>query len=522
MRKKVIVIGSGFGGIGAAIRLAAAGYEVSIFEKRDRIGGRAYQYQIDGYTFDGGPTVITAPFMFDELFALAGRQREDYFQLEPLDPFYRIFHPQGGHFDYFHQPDQMLAEVERWSPQDVDGYRRLMRHIAQIFEVLHPYTYLPVSDVKTMSRLMPEIIRLAGFLGVHDFASLYLKNPFLRQVFSFHPLLVGGNPYSTPALYTLIAQFERQWGVHYAMGGTGSIVRALGCLFEELGGQIHLNAEVDEITCQGRSVTGIRMRDGTHHKADVIVCNGDVAHTYRYLIPSQARRKNTNGHIDRMKYSMSLFVLYFGTRRRYTDTQLLHHNLIINQDYNHLMRDIFANRPLREDFALYMHMPSRTDRSVAPQDGETFYVLAPVPNLSKETDWNALAPLYRERILGFLEAGYLPGLRENLGAVHHIDPFHFRDTLNSYRGAAFSVLPSLTQLGWFRPHNRSEDLDNLYFVGAGTHPGAGVPAVLASGKIAADLITAAEPAPVSGPLPAATPKRARSWLPFKPGKQPGP
>jgi phytoene desaturase len=506
MRKKIIVIGSGFGALGAAIRLAASGNDVEIFEKRDGIGGRAYQYEVDGFKFDGGPTVLTAPYMFDELFELAGKSREDHIDLIPLDPFYRIFHAKGGHFDYRRTPEDTLVEIERWSAADKTGYLRLTEHIRQIFNALHPYTEKPLSDLPEMLRMFPTVMRLLGFVGVHDFASFYLKHPFLRQVFSFHPLLVGGSPYGTPSLYTLVAQFERQWGVHYARGGTGAVVKALGELFESLGGRIHCNAEVAEIVIEdgpggrrpfgkaGHKVSGIRMADGTLHTADAVVCNGDVAFAYRYLIPSHYRRKYTNGHINRMQYSMSLFVLYFGTKRSYNESTLLHHNLILNDDYRGLMGDIFAGKPVREDFALYLHMPSRTDPSVAPPGCGSFYVLSPVPNLSSATDWNKMAPLYKERILAYLEEHYLPGLRQNLAATHYIDPLHFRHTLNSYRGAAFSVLPSLLQLGWFRPHNRSEEFDNLYFVGAGTHPGAGVPAVLASGKIAAELINASAPA----------------------------
>jgi phytoene desaturase len=494
MRKRIIVIGSGFGGLSAAIRLAAQGYEVDVFEKRDQIGGRAYQYEINGFKFDGGPTVLTAPFLFDELFALAGKRREDMIQLVPLDPFYRIFNDQGRHFDYHRSVEENSAEIERWSPADQSGYERMTRHIREIFNALYPYTYKPFHKLSDMVAMMPTIIRLLGMLDTHTFASAYIRSPFLRQVFSFHPLLVGGNPFGTPSLYTLIAQFEREWGVHYAIGGTGAIVRALGQIFEELGGHIHLNAEVAEILVEGRRATGIRMKDGTVHQAHALVSNGDIASTYRYLIPSRYRRKYTDRRIDHMQYSMSLFVTYFGTKRRYLDSPLMHHNLILNASYRDLMHDVFANRPLRDDFALYLHMPSRTDPTISPQDCESFYVLSPVPNLASPTDWIKQGPIYRERILAYLEQNYLPDLRENIVALHTIDPLHFRDTLNSYRGAAFSVLPSLLQLGWFRPHNHSEELSNLYFAGAGTHPGAGVPAVIASGKIAAEMIAANEPA----------------------------
>jgi len=308
--------------------------------------------------------------MFDDLFALSGKRREDYFQLVPLNPFYRIFDDQGRHFDYHRSVEANLAEIERWSPADRPGYERMTRHIREIFNVLHPYTYKPLNNLTTMLSLMPHIMRLLGMLDTHTFASAYVRSSFLRQVFSFHPLLVGGNPFGTPSLYTLIAQFEREWGVHYAIGGTGAIVQAIGKLLEELGGRIHLNAEVAEILVEGRRTTGIRMQDGTIHKAHAVVSNGDVASTYRYLIPSRYRRKYTDRKIDSMQYSMSLFVLYFGTKPRYTDSPLMHHNLILNADYRALMRDIFANRPVRDDFALYLHMPSRTDASISPEGCE--------------------------------------------------------------------------------------------------------------------------------------------------------
>lgn len=339
-----------------------------------------------------------------------------------------------------------------------------------------------------MLKIMPDVIRLRAFLGAHRFASQYIKDPFLRRVASFHPLLVGGNPFDTPSIYTLIVQFERQWGVHYAIGGTGAIVRALGRLFNELGGKIHLNNEVDEILVHERRVTGIRLANGEQHNADVVISNGDVAFTYRYLIPEQYRKKYTNRRIDRLKYSMSLFVIYFGTKRRYLDSQLHHHNIITNQRYRDLLREIFSNAPLPEDFSLYLHMPTITDESIAPPGCESFYVLSPVPTLASGTDWSKMARPYRDKILQFLEDHYLPDLQANIIAEHYIDPLHFQSTLNSYQGAAFSVRPSLLQSAWLRPHNRSEEFENLYFVGAGTHPGAGVPAVLASGKIAANLI----------------------------------
>lgn len=488
MQKKIIVIGSGFGGLGAANRLAAKGHDVTIFEKRDRLGGRGYQYEINGFKFDGGPTVITAPYMFDEIFTAAGRRREDYFTLVTLDPFYRIFDPDGNHFDYRRSVEDTLAEIDRFNPADKEGYLKFVSQARAIFERFHPYTDQSFMTLGDMLKIMPDVIRLQAFLSTHMTVARYVKDPFLRQVFSFHPLLVGGNPFDTPSIYTLIVQFERQYGVHYAVGGTGAIVDGLGRLFQEQGGNVHFNAEVAEILVEDRRVKGVRLADGTIHNADIVVSNGDVAFTYRHLIPEQQRRKYTNRRIERMKYSMSLFVIYFGTKRRYLDSRLAHHNIMINQRYKGLLSDVFGGASLPEDFALYLHMPTKTDPSIAPEGCESFYVLSLVPTLDGGTDWTKVARPYRDAIMQFLEDNYLPDLQANIIAEHYIDPLHFQNTLNSYKGAAFAVKPSLLQSAYFRPHNQSEEFENLYFVGAGTHPGAGVPAVLSSGKIAAELI----------------------------------
>jgi phytoene desaturase len=487
---KVIVVGSGFGGLSAAIRLAAQGHQVEIFEKRDKLGGRAYQYEINGFKFDGGPTVITAPQMFDELFELVGRKRENYVQFVPLNPFYRIFNHEGKHFDYYRDTEDALKEIERWSPGDVNGFKKFVAHTKKIFERFTPATDQPFLHLTDMFKIAPDMIRLQAFISTYRFVSKFLKSEFLRRVFSFHPLLVGGNPFDTPSIYTLVVQFEKQWGVHYAMGGTGALVEALGKLFREIGGKVYLNANVKEIVIENRKATGIRLADGTYHKADLVVSNADPAFTYKYMIPAAERKQYTDERIDQIKYSMSLFVIYFGTKKQYRhNSNLRHHNIILNERYRDLLTDIFgAKVGLPDDFSLYLHMPSMTDPSVAPEGHESFYVLSPVPTLDADVDWTTMAETYKDRILQFLEENYLPELRENIVAEHYIDPLHFRDVLNSYKGAAFSVRPTLFQAGWMRPHNRSEEFDNLYFVGAGTHPGAGVPAVLSSGKIAADLI----------------------------------
>ena len=490
MSKKIIIIGSGFGGLGAAVRLAARGHQVEIYEKRDKLGGRAYVYDINGFKFDGGPTVITAPFMFDDLFALAGRKREDFIDFVPVNPFYRIFNHDARQFDYNNDSEFILKEIEHWSPSDKEGYQKLIATTKPIFEKgfieLADKPFLHVSD---MLKVAPDLVRLQSYKSVYQYVAQFVKDPFLRMVFTFHPLLVGGNPFETTSIYAMIHYLERHWGVFYAMGGTGAIVNALGKLFTELGGKIHLNAAVEEILVgDDRKVTGIRLQDGSTHLADDIVSNADVAWTYRNLIPARYRKVNTNAHYDRLRYSMSLFVIYFGTKRRYLDSRLAHHNIILGPRYRGLLNDIFHKKVLAEDFSLYLHMPTITDPTIAPEGCKSFYVLSPVPHLESNVDWRVMAPIYKDKILAFIEENYLPDLRENIIAEYTIDPLHFEGVLNSFRGAAFSVEPILTQSAWFRPHNRSEDFDNLYFVGAGTHPGAGLPGVLSSSIIAENLI----------------------------------
>ncbi|MEZ4710951.1 MAG: phytoene desaturase [Caldilineaceae bacterium] len=496
MRKKIVVIGSGFGGLAAAIRLAVMGHEVALFEKRDKLGGRAYVYDINGFQFDGGPTVITAPFMFDDLFTLANRRRADYITFVPCNPFYRIFDHQGRHFDYNADETFTLEQIQQWNSADQEGYLRFIATTKAIFEKgfveLADKPFLSFMD---MVKVAPDLIKLQSYLSVYRYVSQFIQNDFLRRCFSFHPLLVGGNPFDSPSIYAMIHYLEREWGIHYALGGTGAIVAAMGKLFEELGGKIHLNAEVAEILVEGRQVAGIRLVDGAIERADIVVSNADVAFTYQKLIPARHRRTYTDRKLARMKYSMSLFVIYFGTRRLYRDQGLAHHNIILGQRYKELLNDIFNKQHLADDFSLYLHMPTLTDPSIAPPGCEAFYVLAPVPHLGADVDWTEMAQPYCDAILDFLESNYLPDLRANLIAQHYIDPLHFQDTLNSYLGSAFSFQPIFTQSAWFRPHNRSEEFDNLYFVGAGTHPGAGLPGVLSSAKIAADLIGQAQPMP---------------------------
>lgn len=486
---RIIVIGSGFGGLGAAIRLAAKGHEVEVFEKRDKLGGRAYVYEQNGFKFDGGPTVITAPFMFDDIWSAAGRRREDYIEFKPLSPFYRIYDKDGKAFDYNDDEAFTLRQIEKWNPADKEGYRRFIGTTKAIFQKgfveLADKPFLHFTD---MLKVAPDLIKMQSYLSVYRYVSQFIQDDFLRRCFSFHPLLIGGNPFDAPSIYAMIHYLEREWGVHYAMGGTGALVAAMGRLMDELGVKVHLNAEVAEIMTSGRRALGVRLADGTEHRADHVVSNADVAWTYRYLIPAAARQKYSDRKIDSMKYSMSLFVIYFGTKKRYLDSGLAHHNIILGDRYRELLDDIFRRKHVAQDFSLYLHMPTITDPSIAPEGCENFYVLSPVPHLDSGTDWTQHAKPYRDAIMQFLEQNYLPGLQENIVAEHHIDPLHFQNTLNSYKGAAFSIQPILMQSAWFRPHNRSEDFDNLYFVGAGTHPGAGLPGVLSSSIIVENLI----------------------------------
>ena len=501
MREKVIIIGSGFGGLGAAARLAAQGFQVEIFDKQDKPGGRAYVFEQNGFKFDGGPTVITAPFMFDDLFALAGKKREDYVDFKPLDPFYRIFDSTGRSFNYNDDPDFIAQQIAEWSPDDVEGYRRFMDSTKAIFQKgfveLADKPFLNFGD---MLKVAPDLIKLQSYKSVYKYVSQFINNEFLRRCFSFHPLLIGGNPFDSSSIYAMIHYLEREWGIHYAMGGTGALVNGLVQLIEELNGRIHLNSEVAEIITNGKRTTGIRLADGTVHDADHVISNADVAWTNLNLLPKKGRGlRNSDFRWNKLtKYSMSLVVIYFGTKKQYRhDGLLAHHNIILGERYKGLLTDIFKEKILPEDFSLYLHMPTLTDPSIAPEGHEGFYVLSPVPHLGSGTDWAQAAKPYRDSIMQFLEDNYLPGLQENLVSEHMIDPRHFEQQLNSTMGAAFSIEPVLTQSAWFRPHNRSEDFENLYYVGAGTHPGAGLPGVLSSAKIVEDLITG-----VSEPQPA--------------------
>lgn len=486
---KIVVVGSGFGGLSAAIRLQAQGHQVTIVEKRDRPGGRAYVYEQDGFTFDGGPTIITAPWLIHELFEVAGRRSADYVSLVPISPYYNVRFEDGSVFRYDGDRASVIEQIRRFNPDDVEGYLRFAASTEEIFRTGFPLIDRPFSTLGDMLRVAPALVRLRSHQSVAAYVNRFIADERLRQVFSFHPLLVGGNPFQSSSIYALIHTLEQKWGVWFAMGGTGALVAGLARLFEELGGELRLSSEVEEIVIGERSgrAEGVRLkRGGEVVAADAVVSNGDVASTYMHLVPSRFRRRNTDRRLARMRYSMSLFVVYFGTDRRYED--VAHHEILMGPRYRGLLDDIFTTKRLASDFSLYLHRPTATDPSLAPPGCDSWYVLSPVPHLGGDTDWRTAAGPYRDAIVRYLEERYLPDLSKHIVSEHRIDPLHFRDTLDSHLGSAFSVEPILAQSAWFRPHNRSEDVPNLYFAGAGTHPGAGLPGVMSSGKIVADLI----------------------------------
>ena len=485
---RIVVIGSGFGGLASGIRLLQQGHQVTMLEKRDKPGGRAYVYLQDGFTFDGGPTIITAPWLLRELFERSGRQMSDYVELVPIDPYYNIRFQDGSVFRYTGRRDEVIEEIRRFAPSDVDGYLRFADATERIFDAGMALIDTPFDRIADMVRVLPALVKLRADRSVATFVNRYIRDPRLRQVFSFHPLLVGGNPFQSTSIYALIHTLEQRWGVWFAMGGTGALVRALVRLFEELGGELRLDTEVRAIAIEPTSglATGVELADGSRVPADAVVSNGDVAQSYMQLVPEGARRKNSDQRLKRLRYSMSLFVIYFGTNRRYED--VAHHEILMGPRYEELLKDIFTRKNLSSDFSLYLHRPTATDASLAPPGCDSFYVLSPVPHLGGSTDWEASARVYRDAIVHYLEQRHLPDLSRHIVTERVIDPRHFRDTLNSYLGSAFSVEPILTQSAWFRPHNRSEDIANLYFAGAGTHPGAGLPGVLSSGKIVAEMI----------------------------------
>jgi phytoene desaturase len=486
-RPHAVVIGSGFGGLAAAIRIGARGYRVTVLERRAVAGGRAGVLRRDGFTFDLGPTIVTAPFLFEELWHLCGRHMADDVTLRPLDPFYCIRFDDGTTFRYCGDPVAMRAEVERFCPADVAGYERFMRLSDTTCRIgFERFGHMPFGSWIDMAKVIPDLLRLRLYRSVHATVARHISDPRLRAAFSFHPLLIGGNPFTTNAIYSLIPALERRWGVHFALGGTGRLVRGLVSLIEGQGGALRYGADVVEITASAGAggqarATGVRLGSGEHVAADLVVSNADAAWTYRHLLPARLRRRWTDRRLARAHHSMGLFVWYFGTRRRYGD--VAHHTILLGPRYRGLLDDIFRRKVLADDPSLYLHRPTATDPSLAPDGHDAFYVLSPVPNLGGDIDWKTQAEPYRQRIARRLSETALPDLDRNIVVSHLVTPLHFRDELCSLDGAAFAMEPRFMQSAWFRPHNRSEEVAGLYLVGAGTHPGAGVPGVLCSARV---------------------------------------
>ena len=486
--RRAAVIGSGLGGLGAAIRLAAAGFETVVYEARDKPGGRAYVYEDQGFLFDAGPTIVTAPEAFEDLFAAAGRKLADYVELLPVKPFYRLVWDDGDSFDYVGDSSHMIEQIRARNPADAEGYLRFVDYAGRVFA--KGYTELadvPFLRVRDMVKVAPALIRLRADRSVYDTVARFVQNDHVRQALSFHTLLVGGSPFETSAIYTLIHYLERHWGVFFPRGGTGALVRAMVRLFEELGGELRLSAPANRIDLlPAGAVRRHRVHAGDNSEDfDLVVSNADVHHTYARLYAGLGAAERMRRRLCRADWSMSLFVLYFGTDRPY---DIAHHTILFGPRYRGLIEDIFHGSRLPDDFSLYLHCPTVTDPTLAPTGAATFYVLSPVPHLGlAPVDWDTVAAGYAEKILTHLER-LLPDLRRHVVTKRWITPLDFERTLVAYRGAAFSVAPKLTQSAYFRPHNRDAAIPGLYLVGAGTHPGAGMPGVVASAKATCRVI----------------------------------
>jgi phytoene desaturase len=487
-RTPLVVIGGGFGGLSAAVRLQAAGYAVTLVEAREKLGGRAYQLQDRGFTFDMGPSLITAPHLLQSVWEAAGRRLEDDLELQPLSPFYRIFFQDRRYFDYWGTQEADEAEIAKFEPKDVSGYAGFLAESGHIYQ----RAFLDLADqpfltASGFAKVVPELISVGAQRSVYSFASKYFSHPYNRMVFSFHPLFIGGNPFRASAIYSIVPYLERQGGVHYTKGGVYSVVQAMAKLFTDLGGEIQTSAPVSAILIENGAARGVRFEDGREFRAAAVVANSDVATTYMKLLPPKARNPLTQARFKTYEYSMSCYLLYLGLNRRYE--QLRHHTILMADRYKQLIGDIFDGQGLSDDLAMYLHAPTKSDDTMAPPGCESVYVLAPVPNLAHGVDWSVEAGPFRDRVIRYLEHEFgMEGLSESIVVEHRFTPLDFETQLRSHLGAAFSIEPTLTQSAYMRPHNRSSHVGGLYFVGAGTHPGAGIPGVLLTAEITSRLV----------------------------------
>ena len=487
-KKKVIVVGSGFGGIAAALRLKKKGYEVVLLEKHSDLGGRAKTFRRGKFIYDGGPTVITAPYLFEELFNLFNKKLSNYTKIVPLDLWYRFVFHDGSSFDYSGDEKKMTDEINKISKNDIQGYKKLISFTEKIFN--KGYLELasePFHNITYMIKQIPALLKLRSYQSVYKLVSSFISNDKLRRVFSMHPLLVGGNPFTTTSIYTLILFLEKKWGIHYAMGGTGSIIKALEKLMSEENIKILKNSEVTEILNENGKINGVKINNKENIKCDYLVCNSDPPNVYKNLIKS---KKNYgfwfNQKIKRMNYSMGLFVYYFGSKKQYKE--VAHHTICFGNSYKEYLNKIFDQKVLSDDISYYLHRPSATDPNMAPEGQDAFYVLVPVPNNLSGINWSNEGEKFKEVVLNKMDKTVLPGIKENVVSDFYLTPDYFANELSTLHGSGFSIQPRFTQSAYFRFHNKSEIFNNLYFVGAGTHPGAGMPGVLSSAKVLDELL----------------------------------
>lgn len=492
-----VVIGAGFGGIASALRLRAKGYDVTLIEKGDQLGGRARVFHRGGFVFDAGPTVITAPFLIDELFQLFGEKTQDYVTIVPVYPWYRFHYHDGSTFDYGGSLNQILAEIESISPEDVDGYKRLLSTSRDIFDI--GFTKLadePFDKPISMIKQIPNLVKLGCYKTVWQLVSDHLQHEKLRQAFSIQPLLVGGNPFDTTSIYNLIHFLEQKWGVHFAIGGMGALVKALEQLMLSKGIKIRLGEEVEGVIAKEKRVTAVDLKAGERIRCDIVVSNADPAYLYEKMVPRDQQRWSARVKAKYSKFSMGLYVLYFGTTKRFPS--IAHHTIWLGKRYESLLDDIFNRQVLADDFSLYVHRPTATDPSMAPEGCDSFYVLAPVPNLQSGVDWEETQNKYGDQIIKALDNSMMPGLSDCIVERFCMTPKDFECNYNSVHGAGFSIAPTLTQSAYFRFHNRGEGPENLFVVGAGSHPGAGLPGVLCSAKVLDKIVPSVEPMNASG------------------------
>ncbi len=487
MDKKITVIGGGFGGLAAALRCKKLGFEVTLIERQNMLGGRARVFQKGGYRHDAGPTVITAPFLFDELFEMFDEKLSDYLDFVPLDPWYRFYFHNGKTFDYRPSIKDTNIEISRFDERDISGYADLIKTSKEIFDIgFEKLSDRPFLSFWDMVKQIPSLLKLKSYLTVSQLVNSKLKNEFLRKAFSIHPLLVGGNPFTTTSIYALIHYLERKWGVFFCMGGTGKIVREIEKLMLRQGIVIKKNTDIEKIITEGNKVTKLKTTMGEEINADAVICNADPPTVYKEMLDSKFRNYGLIKSEKFTHYSMGLFVLFFGSKKQYNN--VAHHTIWLAERYKELLKDIFENKILTEDFSLYLHRPTATDQTFAPTGKDSFYVLCPVPNLQANINWEKEGKILRDKIVKALSETIMPNLENNIEEDFWMTPQDFKNDYRSMHGAGFSIAPIFSQSAWFRYHNKDKKISNLYFSTAGSHPGAGIPGVLCSAKVVEKLI----------------------------------